>query len=159
MNLLLQRITVWLSENLSRGTKICLAMLGAFFFCAGFSYFSIFIVGEDLYMLMNNADSVFYSGKSIFALAQTPILIISYPIMILSYLESRKFIKKTKITNGIMATLCTICAIWFVLAFIASFIITPVVTDYVNAHYTPCEKHTGLFSGTVYVKGNAVCTH
>lgn len=155
-----QRITVWLSKNLSRGTKIWLAILGAFFVFAGFAYLGIFIIGRELYnILTNNEDSIFYSAKGVFLLLQTPIFIISYPPMILNYLVMEKIIKKTKIINGIIATLFCACGIWFVLAFIASFIITPIVTDYVNAHYTPCEKHVGIFSGTVYVKGNGVCSH
>jgi len=152
-----QRIAIWLSENLSHGAKIWMAMLVTFLLFAGFVCAGIFISGRDLYLIMNNTDSIYYSGKDVFLLAQTPFFIIAYPPAVLNYLMMEKVIKKTKITNGIIATLYCAGAIWFVLAFITSFIVTPFVTDYVNEHYTSCEKHASLHSGARYVKGNAEC--
>lgn len=143
--------------NVSHRTKVWLALLWISFLFLGFPYFGIFVIGNNLYLLAKGVDRFFYSNKSISLVMLVPFFITCYPPLILNFMLMERRIKKTKLVTRITSVLFTISAIWFVLSLVSSIIITPFVTNYVKENYTPCGRHSGIFSGTVYIRGDAAC--
>ncbi|ECH1406718.1 hypothetical protein FPG13_22720 [Salmonella enterica subsp. salamae] len=148
--------------NLSNKTKKKWSLLFLFLIFFSFIFSLIRFAGADTYLLMKNADKIYYDSKGILGLSGVPFIFFFYVYIFINFIITDTNIlartkkDKKKIYDITMKYLGPVI-ISSILLFLAGLILSFFVTNYVHSHYTSCDGISGIYSGRYYVKGDAVC--